>query len=162
MGGAFGGNGHSGNITKVAEANIHGDPHAADAVLAADWPVTLVPLDVTMQVLMTEDRMRRIRESAGEIGEFVWDVSRFYDAFYRKRHGFDGFPVHDSSAVAYAIAPELFETVDAPITIDLEGDDVGRTRRTDAADRPSHKSCSAVDADAVLELYERTLAQGPS
>ena len=129
MGGAFGGNGHSGNITKVAEANIHGDPHAADAVLAADWPVTLVPLDVTMQVLMTDARMRRIRETAGDIGAFVWDVSRCYDAFYRKRHGFDGFPVHDSSAVAFAVAPELFETETVPITVDLAGDDIGRTRQ---------------------------------
>ena len=162
MGGAFGGNGHSGNITKVAEANIHGDPHAADAVLAADWPVTLVPLDVTMQVLMGDDRMRRIRDAAGEIGAFVWEVSRFYDAFYRQRHGFDGFPVHDSSAVAFAVAPELFETERSPITVDLQGDDVGRTRRMPGADRPAQTICTGVDADALLDLYERVLGYGPA
>ncbi len=162
MGGAFGGNGHSGNITKVAEANIHGDPHAADAVLAAGWPVTLVPLDVTMQVIMTDDRMQRIRESAEDLGDFVWEVSRFYDAFYRERHDLGGFPVHDSSAVAFAVAPELFETVAAPITIDFEGDDIGRTRLADAASRPVQSACMGVDAEAVLELYERTLSAGPA
>ena len=162
MGGAFGGNGHSGNITKVAEANIHGDPHAADAVLAAGWPVTLVPLDVTMQVIMTDDRMQRIRELAETYGGFVWEVSRFYDAFYRERHDFGGFPVHDSSAVAFAVAPELFETVTAPITIDFDGDDIGRTRVADGVARPDQTVCTAVDAEAVLDLYERTLAQGPA
>ncbi|MEO0615226.1 MAG: nucleoside hydrolase [Pseudomonadota bacterium] len=162
MGGAFGGNGHSGNITQVAEANIHGDPHAADIVLAAGWPVALVPLDVTMQIIMTDERMQRIRAAAGEVGEFMWQVSRFYDAFYRERHDIDGFPVHDSSAVAFAVAPALFDIAVAPITVDLEGDDLGRTRRAPDADRPEHESCVSVDAEAVLALYEETLAQGPS
>src|SRR5207253_8413210 len=37
-----------GNISPVAEANIFNDAEAAAAVMEADWPVTLVPLDVTM------------------------------------------------------------------------------------------------------------------
>lgn len=36
-----------GNITEAAEANVFYDPEAADAVFAASWPITLVPLDVT-------------------------------------------------------------------------------------------------------------------
>lgn len=34
-----------GNITPLAEANIAHDPEAANAVLTASWPITLVPLD---------------------------------------------------------------------------------------------------------------------
>ena len=41
MGGAFGTNGHTGNVSPVAEANIAGDPDAADAVFTANWPVTI-------------------------------------------------------------------------------------------------------------------------
>lgn len=50
MGGAFGRNGHTGNVTPVAEANIIGDPVAADIAFGASWPVVIVGLDVTKEV----------------------------------------------------------------------------------------------------------------
>ena len=59
MGGAFGTLGHGGNVTPVAEANVYCDPHAADAVFGAAWPVTVVGLDVTHQVLMSTRLPRR-------------------------------------------------------------------------------------------------------
>ena len=56
MGGAFA---HSGNVTAWAEANIHNDPESAAVVLAQEWDVTLVPLDVTMtQTLDAADLVR--------------------------------------------------------------------------------------------------------
>jgi len=36
-----------GNVSPAAEANFFNDPHAGDSILAADWPATLVGLDVT-------------------------------------------------------------------------------------------------------------------
>ena len=44
-----------GNVTPHAEANIWQDPHAAEEVFAADWPITLVGLDVTHQVVCTPE-----------------------------------------------------------------------------------------------------------
>src|SRR5262249_13258239 len=41
-----------GNVTPAAEANIHGDPEAADAVMIAPWKVVVVGLDVTMKTIM--------------------------------------------------------------------------------------------------------------
>ena len=76
MGGALGSNEHTGNVTPVAEANIYGDPHAADIVMTASWPLTLVGLDVTMTCIMEHERLARIRKSAGEVGEFIWDITR--------------------------------------------------------------------------------------
>ena len=58
MGGAFGRNGHRGNVTPVAEANIIGDPVAADIVFGADWPMTIVGLDVTLESVMTDDYLK--------------------------------------------------------------------------------------------------------
>src|SRR4029450_3441608 len=52
MGGAIG---VPGNVSPVAEFNIFVDPHAADVVLRAGLPLTLVPLDVTRQVRLTHD-----------------------------------------------------------------------------------------------------------
>lgn len=44
-----------GNLTPVAEANILNDPEAAAAVVAATWPVVLVPLDVTLENSFEEE-----------------------------------------------------------------------------------------------------------
>ncbi|HEY7850165.1 MAG TPA: nucleoside hydrolase, partial [Ktedonobacterales bacterium] len=53
----------AGNVTPVAEANIYHDPEAAALVFAADWPVTLVALDVTMRALLRSDELARLRAS---------------------------------------------------------------------------------------------------
>ena len=109
MGGAVGTGEHRGNVTPVAEANIHGDPLAADIVLNAGWPVTLVGLDVTMQTIMGPADRARLA-TGGSMGRYLHDISAFYADFYRQRYGIDGFPVHDSSAIACLLDPSLFTT----------------------------------------------------
>jgi inosine-uridine nucleoside N-ribohydrolase len=160
MGGAFGHHGHTGNVTPFAEANVYCDPVAADEVFAAAWPVTVVGLDVTHQTVMGTPYLRALAEEAGELGRFIWDISRVYQAFYRGRGVADGFYVHDASAVACLLAPELFGTVRAPVVVDLQGEARGRTRLAQAHEapaRPAHTVCRDVDADAVLSLYRQRL-----
>ena len=52
-----------GNATPAAEFNIHVDPHAAAIVVDSGVPVTMVPLDVTHQVLSTPPRLAALRAS---------------------------------------------------------------------------------------------------
>ena len=54
MGGAFGTGGVLGNVTPAAEANMLGDPDAADIVFGAAWPVAIVGLDVTQRTIMSQ------------------------------------------------------------------------------------------------------------
>ena len=49
MGGAFR---VPGNVSPVAEANIAGDPDAADIVVTAPWQVTMIALDTTTRVML--------------------------------------------------------------------------------------------------------------
>jgi purine nucleosidase len=166
MGGAFGRNGHYGNVTPVAEANIWGDPAAADIVFGASWPVAIVPLDVTMQTVMSDDFVNRLAEEAGEDGRFVRDISRFYQNFYNTTQGIVGFPVHDSSAVAYALHPEFYTTETGRIRVVSEGIAFGQTIIAPDSQhypagpwdgRPSMTIATGVDVPAVLELYRTTL-----
>ena len=83
MGGAFGHHGHHGNVTPLAEANIHGDARAADEVFAAAWPITVVGLDVTMQTRMSEDVLAGLRRDVPEAGGFIWDITRVYTRFHQ-------------------------------------------------------------------------------
>lgn len=123
MGGAIKVNG---NVSPVAEANIHNDPHAADKVLTAEWPVTLVGLDVTLKVILDEAFMQAVKNK-GHKGEFLYNISRFYDNFYRTRDGYDGFACHDATALAYITNPELFEIIRGGVRVGTEGLVAGMT-----------------------------------
>ncbi|TAL94304.1 MAG: nucleoside hydrolase [Paraburkholderia sp.] len=166
MGGAFGTDGFFGNVTPAAEANILGDPDAADGVLGAAWPVTIVGLDVTQNTIMSTAYLASIRDRAGDAGRFVWDVSRHYEDFHLKSAQLAGIYVHDSSAVAYVLAPHLYTTRSGPVRVLTDGIAAGMTLQKPATmpvpapdwdRRPACKVCIRVDAPAMLSLYERTL-----
>lgn len=166
MGGAFGTDGVLGNVTPAAEANILGDPDAADIVLGAPWPVAIVGLDVTQRTVMSEDYLASLRDRGGVAGQFVWDVSRHYQAFHEQSAQLKGIYVHDSSAVAYVLAPRLYTTRSGPVRVLTDGIAVGQaiqkpsTMPVPAPDwdsRPECTVCLGVDVPGMLALYERTL-----
>ncbi|WP_066341140.1 nucleoside hydrolase [Azohydromonas lata] len=163
MGGAFGHHGHTGNVTPHAEANIYADPQAADEVFAAAWPVSIVGLDVTHQVVMDGAYLRALREHGGGLGRFLWDISRVYQAFHHDTGVPDGFYVHDSTAVARLLVPGLFGTLRAPVLVDREGATRGRTRLAgpgEGTGRPVQTVCREVDAAALLDFYGRRMRAG--
>ena len=106
---------------------------------------------------------------SGEDGRFVREISRFYQAFHRQSAGLEGFYVHDSSAVAYAIAPELFVGETGAIRVVTDGIAIGQTilkpdgksYPTTAWDnRPSHRVLTKVRSADFLELYRSTILGG--
>lgn len=166
MGGAFGVNNHRGNVTPFAEANIHDDPHAADIVFGASWPVVIIGLDVTEQSFFTADYLDKLRDDAGEVGQFIWDVSRFYLKFYKKIVGLDACHVHDPSAIAYVIKPELFTLREGPVRVITDGPAEGMTvqkfdRRIYPHDewetQPSQRVGVAVNDVELLEIYRQSI-----
>ena len=168
MGGALGRNGHTGNVTPVAEANIAGDPHAADMVFQAPWPLTMVGLDVTKQTRMDQAFMERIRDNGNEVGQFLYDISRFYQNFYKEETGSDSFFVHDSSAIAYAIKPDLFKTETGALRTVTEGIAIGQTIIAPEGEFfppsawdgiPKKQACIQVDSQGLLELFESTICR---
>jgi inosine-uridine nucleoside N-ribohydrolase len=171
MGGAFGRNGHTGNVTPVAEANIWGDPVAADVVFGAGWPLTIVGLDVTHESVMTDAYVQDLARDAGRDGQFLWDVSRFYAGFYTSTgQTRSGFAVHDSSAVAYALHPEFFSVERGAVRVVTEGIAFGQTilrpegyfdHARDWDGRPSVNVCVGVDAQAFLKFYRDVILGHP-
>lgn len=168
MGGAFGIGGHGGNVSPVAEANIASDPHAADIVFSAAWPVTLVGLDVTHQVLMSTDYLRDLGERGGEAGRFLWDITRCYEGFYVRRTG-GGIYSHDPSAVACALDPSLFSLREGPVRVATEGIAAGQTIQVHSGQQfpvphwegvPHQRVCVGVDSQRVLDGYRRLFVPG--
>ncbi|OEF56188.1 nucleoside hydrolase [Enterovibrio norvegicus] len=162
MGGAFGTHEHTGNVTPFAEANIHDDPHSADIVFTAPWQVTIVGLDVTHEAFFSSDYIDTLRDTCGEVGQFMWDISRFYLNFYKERMGVNGCFVHDPSAIAYVIDPSLFTLRKGPVRVVCDGPAVGHTlqkytdtkHKTDEwSDMPAQNVAIKVNDQALLDLY---------
>ncbi|SPB13036.1 inosine-uridine preferring nucleoside hydrolase [Caballeronia novacaledonica] len=167
MGGAFGFHGTLGNATPAAEANMHADPHAADIVFGAPWKMSIVGLDVTHETVMTTAFLASLRDEAGAAGRFVWDVSRFYERFHAHGGMSRGIYAHDYSAAAFVVARELYTTRRGPVRVLTEGIATGLTIQKplsmpetapDWDTRPACDVCIGVDADAVLDLFARTLS----
>lgn len=151
MGGAFGTGGRWGNVTPMAEANIHNDPDAAAAVLSAPWRVTLVGLDVTARCILSSVRAADMRR-AGRAGDLLWDLSCFYAAAYARFDGVDGCCLHDVAALAQLAFPDLFGYRYGRVEVAVDGPDAGSTRLLpDPMGR--HRICVEVEAERLIDLF---------
>jgi Inosine-uridine nucleoside N-ribohydrolase len=168
MGGAFGYKGRSGNVTPAAEANIHGDPVAADEIFAAEWPVVVVGLDVTHDIILDSDYLDALARDAGENGALLGRMCAHYSRFYKDIMGLSGVVGHDLLAVTYALHPEWFETRRGPIVVVRDGIAAGQTIQMpesrkgghpDWAGRPAQTICTNVEADRVLAHFRQTVSR---
>lgn len=106
MGGAMG----IGNRHPVAEFNIECDPEAASIVFNSPCKVVMVPLEVTHTAIATPEILNRILKIGTPFARMVVQLLTFFQETYKTVFNFTrGPPVHDPCAVAYVIAPELFD-----------------------------------------------------
>ena len=105
MGGAMR---EGGNTTPCAEFNILEDPDAAHIVLRCGRPLTIVPLDVTHQALVSQKRIEQIRELDTEVGTAIVGMMEFFNRFDSEKYGSEGAPLHDPCTIAFLLQPGLF------------------------------------------------------
>ncbi len=147
-----------GNVNEYAEANIWQDPHAAQAVLSADWPLTLVGLDITERIVCTAADLAPMMQRSPICGAFLTKAAEFYFAFHKETEGIDGCHLHDPTAVIAALDMAPFGVETAPLTVTLEGEAIGRTREGERGAPVG--ICLSADADAVLARFRDRLASG--
>jgi purine nucleosidase len=130
MGGVING---PGNVTAVAEADAAHDPEAAQMVFEADWPLTMVGLDVTDVTLMREEHFERLAMSDTVAASYLAAITPFYMDFYSKVLGFRACAMHSALTVAIVAHPDLvLEEVNLPVAVELQG---SITRGMTVADR---------------------------
>lgn len=146
-----------GNVTSCAEANIHNDPEAADAVLRSGLPTRMVGLDVTHQVVLTRAETARWRALGTPAGRFFADMTDHYIGVYEKNNPhMGGCALHDPLAVAASIDPSLVGCHAANLRVDLDGATRGRTVCDPDRLRVTEKDCEvalSVDASRFLEVF---------
>jgi inosine-uridine nucleoside N-ribohydrolase len=146
-----------GNTTPCAEFNIFVDPHAAQMVFHAGWPIRLVSLDVTMQTPMHRDQVNLLAQLGTPVPRAIKQmVDFFFDVFAPAWHE-SAFHMHDPLALAAAFRPDLITW--EPVYVDVElqgsltlGETVAYFRRSDTPS-PNLRASVAVDADAFMDLF---------
>jgi len=117
MGGAIG---VPGNVTPVAEANIHNDPEAARIVFQAGWTITLAALNITEKILFDEPFLEELGK-LNKIGKFMRDIVQCYISFHERTEGRRIIYCHDPTPVMAVTHPHLFESVKVYIDIETKG-----------------------------------------
>lgn len=153
MGGAFGTAGRHGNIRPHAEANFFQDPVAADEVLGAAWPVTVVGLDVSTDCILLSATLHALADAGGPAASLLHAISRGYEEVYRIHDGIDGCCIHDVAAAAYLYRPDLFATIASGLRVEKEGRLRGQSTAVGPeSGRPVQHYCTNVDPGGVVDL----------
>jgi inosine-uridine nucleoside N-ribohydrolase len=162
----------SGNVSPVAEANIWNDPHAADQVFTAGWPLTMVGLDVTHQVIVPLTLFEQLaRHHQHPAMDTLCHAVRFYSNFYSQHDPavgqITGCYGHDVLAFVVLTHPELFTLKTGRVRVAVDGLAQGQTmmQRKPVSypqhgwheDIPHTQVCMSVNASACLAELETTL-----
>ena len=117
------GGGTFGNVTAMAEFNIHFDPEAADIVLRCGAPIVLCGLDLTHQLLVDDALVARSRALGNDFGRFCADFLDGYLTNIRVLVGSQGdAALHDPCAVLAITDPHLFGFVRRAVVVETAGD----------------------------------------
>ena len=156
-----------GNVTPSAEFNVYVDPEAANRIVGARLPLTLVPLDVTTQVAMTRAQIiRQTARTSDPVCRFFGDATQRALEFAERVEGRPVFPFHDPLAVATAIDPSLVRCDSLHVAIETQSELMRGTTLADRRMRSRAERTRAnvrvamqVDARRSLRLIKERLCR---
>ncbi|CAA2933686.1 probable uridine nucleosidase 2 [Olea europaea subsp. europaea] len=164
LGGAFAVNG---NVNPAAEANIFGDPEAADIVFTSGADVLAVGINVTHQVVLTDADRDKLAESNGKFAQYLNKILDVYFSYHHDAYSTKGVYLHDPTALLAAVNPSLITCTEGAVRVQTTGITRGLTlfynkqkrfvEVTEWSDKPSVKVAVTVDAPAVVKLVMERL-----
>lgn len=135
---------------EVIEHNILSDVSAAEVVFASGRPVTVVGLDQTERLQITEETLGRIGTES-PLGALLQAEVRDFWAFLER----DFNVPHDPIAILALARPDLFETEHGLVQVGTHGPQAGLTTFEPRARGP-HEVIVGFDLDGVAEeIVER-------
>lgn len=115
MGGGFDVPGH------LQELNFAVDPEAAHTVLSSGAPITLVPLDVTMQTTLVQSDVDRLATGGTALSTYLADTTRPWIEYCELARDLPGCRLHDPLAVALLADPHIARTEPWSVDVELAG-----------------------------------------
>ena len=154
-----------GNVTPAAEFNIHVDPHAAAIVVDSGVPITMIPLDVTHQVLSTPPRLAALGALGNRCGPAVAALLTSFEENRSPRFGERSKALHDPSVIAYLLRPELYNGREVNVAIETQSPLTMGMTVVDwwgvSGRPPNVRFLNTVDADGFYALLTDMLARLP-
>lgn len=145
-----------GNIGPRSEFNMAADPEAAEAVLAAGLPFTLIPLDVTRKVRADRAYVEGLIDAGTATSRASADLVA---AYFQTTTGGESRPLHDPCVMLLALAPTLFGCEDMALAVDC-GSTVEAGSLEPATDGRLPVSVAlTVDGDRALSLLAERLTR---
>ncbi|KAG6732947.1 hypothetical protein I3843_01G194900 [Carya illinoinensis] len=164
LGGAFAVNG---NVNPAAEANIYGDPDAADIVFTSGADVLAVGINVTHQVVLTDADREKLAKSEGKFAQYLCKILDVYFSYHYDAYNTNGVYLHDPTALLAAVDPSLITYIEGVVRVQTCGITRGLTilynkqkrfgEVTEWTDKPTVKVAVTVDAPAVVKLLMERL-----
>ncbi|XP_057777910.1 probable uridine nucleosidase 2 [Salvia miltiorrhiza] len=164
LGGAFSVNG---NVNPAAEANIFGDPDAADIVFTSGADILAIGINVTHQVVLTDADRDKLAESSGKFAQYMCKILDVYFGYHHDAYSTKGVYLHDPTTVLAAVDPSLITYVEGAVRVQTVGITRGLTlfynkqkrfeEVTEWSDKPSVKVAVTVNAPAVVKLVMERL-----
>ncbi|KAK3444337.1 hypothetical protein EUGRSUZ_A00423 [Eucalyptus grandis] len=159
LGGAFSVNG---NVNPAAEANIFGDPDAADIVFTSGADVLAIGINVTHQVVLTDADRDKLVQSNGRFAQYLSRILEVYFAYHREAYFTRGVYLHDPTTIIAALNPSLLTFTEGVVRVQTTGITRGLTilyngqkrfgEHTEWSDKPKVKVAVTVDAPSVVKL----------
>ncbi|XP_006341118.1 probable uridine nucleosidase 1 isoform X1 [Solanum tuberosum] len=156
-----------GNVNPAAEANIHGDPEAADVVFTSGANIDVVGINITTQVKLKDADLEELKQSKGKHAKFVCDMCKFYRDWHVKSDGVYGIFLHDPVSFAALVRPDLFTFKKGVVRVETQGICVGHTLMDQGlkkwntsnpwTDYSPVSVAWTVDVDEVLDYIKKTL-----
>ncbi|XP_059443054.1 uridine nucleosidase 1-like isoform X2 [Corylus avellana] len=116
-----------GNINPAAEANIYGDPEAADVVFTSGANIVVVGINITTQVKFTDADILALRQSKGKYTQVLSDMCKFYRDWHVKTDGVYGIFLHDPVSFVALVRPDLFTYKKGVVRVETQGICLGHT-----------------------------------
>ncbi|XVE76662.1 hypothetical protein DITRI_Ditri12bG0192000 [Diplodiscus trichospermus] len=164
LGGAFAVNG---NVNPAAEANIFGDPDAADIVFTSGADVLAVGINVTHQVVLTDADRDKLASSTGKFAQYLCKILGVYFDYHHDAYNTKGVYLHDPTAMLAAINPSLITYMEGAVRVQTNGITRGLTilynkqkrfaEITEWSDQPTVKVAITIDAPTVVKLVMERL-----
>jgi len=117
----MGGSTALGNITPVAEFNIHCDPEAAAIVFESGVPIRMVGYNVTRTTGFDGHDIARLRASGRGVARTMADLLDFYLHKQRQAFALELAPMHDVCAIVPYVAPQLIDYAHTSVSVELAG-----------------------------------------
>ncbi|WP_164545639.1 nucleoside hydrolase [Paenibacillus albus] len=147
MGGCF--------YSHLSEWNIRCDPEAARIVFESGIPIRAVGLDVTVQCVLTEEDVNRLKTSHKQSGAYIPEL---LDRWYKVAKHLP--MMHDPLAVCAVFDNRMLEFQQDEIVVETQGEFTrGQTYNRSAlywranAEQSVIKAAKHVDAEAFIKLY---------